>query len=102
MDNTTLLLYNLSGPQKIDMCNTMCDMASTVITQSQSKDGINKNYFFYIGIGALLIISEAIGLTKKIPANSIVEAMYMSAKAATAKVFQNGKTPEKAAETSEA
>ena len=89
--NTTIDKYsNMSQVQKIDICNTMCNVATTMVNQAQSGKTINTNYFFFIGVGGLLIISEALGLTKKVPHNSIIGMVFdVSKKLFTRFVAQN-------------
>lgn len=104
MDNITEFDFNstMSAGQRSEFCSTMCKMASDVITQSQSGHGIDKNYFFYIAAGGLLAISEAIGMTKKIPHGSILEVIMSGLKQMMIKVVGSNSSAPAAAATAAA
>lgn len=81
-DNGTFLPFfeSLSDLQKSDFCDNICKVTYQVITDAHDGDGFNKNYLFYIGVGGLLVLSEALGMTKKIPQGSLIELAYISVK----------------------
>ncbi len=71
---------NMSEAQKSDICASICDMANTVMTQVSTGSTSPETYVYYIYIllGGLFMISEGIGMTKKIPQGSLLELIYVN------------------------
>jgi len=104
MNNTTAFFSfplpdNLSEVQKSDLCNNLCGMANTLMTGDHGGNSPNNYvYYIYILLGGLFLISEGVGLSKKIPQGSIFELLYHGVKKV---VLRESGTPQAAPTSTE-